>query len=846
MRERIPTQSRNINQELGDSGSMRTHSRTTRHRPSRRVRTAAIAALLLVAGLLVGGQQATARGATAHVSTAVTVDGHGTGRTFDGIGAISGGGGNSRLLTDYPEPQRSQILDYLFKPGYGADLQILKVEIGGDTNSTDGAEASHEHAKGKVDCDTGYEWWLMEQAKARNPGIKLYGLAWGAPGWVGNTGSGGDFWSQDTVNYLMDWLGCATQHGLTIDYLGGWNERGYDKSWYENLHSTLAAKGYTHTQVVGADSDWSVAGDMLADPSFDNSVDIIGTHYPCSYMSAMTQCSTTSDALATGKQLWASENGSEDYDTGGAPMARAINRGYLDAKMTAYINWPVVAAVYPNLPFNTMGLVTATQPWSGAYSVGKSVWAAAQTTQFTQPGWQYIDSASGYLGGDRANGSYVTLKSPDASAWSSVIETLDATAAQTLTLNVTGGLPGGALHVWSSDFGSDRQSDYLVRQPDLTASGGSYTLTLQPGRVYTVTTTTGQGAGTATSPARGVLQLPYSDNFESVGVGGEAHLLAAQQGSFEAVPCGGGRSGQCIQQMAPTAPVTWDNPSDPYATLGDLGWTDYTVSVDTLLTQDGSVQLLGRVGAQAGFSPAGIDAYYLTLSHSGAWAIQRNDTSDDVTTLAQGTLSSAAGDGWHKLSLAFAGSTITASIDGTQVGSATDDTYSAGQVGLGTSGYVQAQYDNLSITPGSTQSYAGTYQLVNRNSGKVLDVADNDTADGSPVDQWDANGGGNQQWKLVGTGDGYYTVTGVQSGKPLEVPGAEPDSGTQLDIRTATAGAEQQWRVVPSGGGYVTLENRATGMLVDVSGQSTTDGAQAIEWPANGGANQQWKLVSTG
>jgi hypothetical protein len=42
------------------------------------------------------------------------------GRTFDGVGAISGGGGNSRLLIDYPEPQRSQILDYLFKPGYGA------------------------------------------------------------------------------------------------------------------------------------------------------------------------------------------------------------------------------------------------------------------------------------------------------------------------------------------------------------------------------------------------------------------------------------------------------------------------------------------------------------------------------------------------------------------------------------------------------------------------------------------------------------------------------------------------------------------------------------------------------
>src|ERR1035437_6361424 len=121
---------------------------------------------------------APARAAT----TGITVNGAGTGRTFDGIGAISGGGGNSRLLSDYPAAQQQQILDYLFEPGYGADLQILKVEIGGDTNSTDGSESSIEHSRGSVDCNAGYEWQLMLQAKALNPGIKFYGLSWGAPG----------------------------------------------------------------------------------------------------------------------------------------------------------------------------------------------------------------------------------------------------------------------------------------------------------------------------------------------------------------------------------------------------------------------------------------------------------------------------------------------------------------------------------------------------------------------------------------------------------------------------------------------------------------------------------------
>ena len=189
--------------------------------PDRHIRRlAALAALLMGLALLAGRAVSPAYAAT---DTAITVDGTSGGRTFDGVGAISGGGGNTRLLVDYPATQRNQILDYLFKPGYGAALQILKVEIGGDTNSTDGSEASFEHSKGDIDCNAGYEWWVMEQAKARNPDIKLFALAWGAPGWIGN----GNFYSTDGINYLIDWMGCAKQHGLSIDYLGGQNEKTY-------------------------------------------------------------------------------------------------------------------------------------------------------------------------------------------------------------------------------------------------------------------------------------------------------------------------------------------------------------------------------------------------------------------------------------------------------------------------------------------------------------------------------------------------------------------------------------------------------------------------------------------
>ena len=809
--------------------------------PRLRAAVLALAALALAAGSLISAP-GVAHAATA---TAITVNGSATGRTFDGIGAISGGGGNSRLLVDYPEPERTQILDYLFKPDYGADLQILKVEIGGDTNSTDGSEASIEHTRGTVDCNAGYEWWLMEQAKALNPNIELYGLAWGAPGWIG----GGNFWSTDTINYLVTWLGCAASHGLTINYLGGWNERysggATQDAWFVSLRAALDAAGYSAVQIVGADSGWNIADDMATDPALASAIGVIGEHYPCGGDGGSADsCSTTAAATASGKPLWASENGSQDEDSGAPALIRSIIRGYTDAGMTAYINWPLVAAIYPNLGYDTTGLMSANQPWAGSYQVGAETWATAQVTQFTSPGWQFLDSGSGYLGGAEANGSYVTLKSTDGTDYSTVLETTTATAAQTATFTVSGGLSTGTVHVWSTDLDSNDPADYLVHSQDLTPSGGSYSLTLQPGYIYTVTTTTGQGKGAATSPAKAALGLPYSDNFDEDATGSQAAYLSDQNGSFEVQPCTDGHSGQCVQQMAAQTPITWDNPSNPYTTLGDLSWTDYKVSADAQLEQAGAVQLLGRVGSQQPFSVAGIDDYYLQFSSTGAWALVKNTTAATLTTLASGTVAAPGTGTWHNLALTFQGSTITAAIDGSTVGTVTDSSYAHGQVGLGVDGWQTDQFDNLSVTPVDTAPVADTYQLVNANSGLALAVASASTATGADIVQSTASTAADQQWQLTGDANGYDTLTNVADGLVLGDPGASTTQGVQLDQESAAGTAAQQWAVDATGTGTFTLGNRGNGLLADVSGAATGDGAPVIQWPSDGGKNQQWILVS--
>jgi hypothetical protein len=631
------------------------------------------------------------------VSTPITVDGKDTGRVFDGIGAISGGGGNSRLLIDYPVQQRNQILDYLFKPGYGASLQILKLEIGGDANSTDGSEPSVEHTKGVVNCNAGYEFWLAGQAKLRNPNIKLYGLAWAAPGWIGN----GNFWSQDMIDYLMTWLGCAKTHGLSIDYLGGWNERGYDKVWYENLHATLAAKNYP-TKVVGDDSGWDEADAMATDPAFANSIDILGAHYSCAGGDGgnADSCSSTQNAVNTGKPLWDSEQGSQDDNSGAPALIRAITRGYLDAKMTALLNWPLIAAITPNLPYPTTGLMVAGQPWSGNYSVGADAWVTAQVTQFAQPGWQFLDGASGYLGGDRANGSYVSLKSPDSSNYATIVETTTATAASTASFTVNDGLPTTKpVHVWATNLNSTNDADHFVHLTDLTPnSSGTFSYTLQPGYVYTFSTVNGVGRGHATSSKPHALALPYTDNFDQYGAGQEARYVSDMQGAFEVQPCAAGRRGMCLQQMAPVRPIEWQQDSDAFTLAGDPSWTNYTVQSDVELAKPGTVELIGRAGTQ-NRPQSHQQGYYFQISDTGAWTILKSDDNGNRTVLAKSSVAALGTGKWHRLALSFAGSTITASVDGKAVGTVTDSSYAAGQIGLGLTSYDTDQFDNLSIAP---------------------------------------------------------------------------------------------------------------------------------------------------
>jgi hypothetical protein len=660
-------------------------------------------------------------GASTLSTTAITVDGTRAGPAFQGVGAISGGGGNSRLLIDYPEPQRSQILDYLFKPNYGATVELLKLEIGGDANSTDGAEPSVEHAQGRIDCGSGYEWWIAEQARARNPNIKLYGLQWAAPGWVGS----GTLWTRSDVDYVIDWLNYAGSHGLMINYLGGWNEIGYHLQWYENLRAALDANGYGGVKIVAADDDpntssgydparaWAVADVMATDPTFNSSIAVLGAHDTCDYPTTGYVCKATSTARSLGKPLWESELGAMNSNTGAPAMARSINNGYNQAGITGVLHWPLLDATAPGLPHRTQGLVYAEEPWSGHYQVNEMTWAIAHTTQFVGQGWTHVGSANKPLAGTNM-GSYDTYRKPGSSIWTMVVQTSIAKASQQVDVTVTGGLSTGPVHVWATNLDSADSADWFRRLRDLTPSNGSFSYTLRPGYLYTFTTNSGQSKGAAPAPPA---SAPLPRRFQStLGVDDGSHepaLVSPQDGAFEIAACRGGLPGDCLQQMTPQRPVYWrSHPGFPYAVLGDAAWSDYTVSLKALFTTSGaSAGVIGRF-SNRGSAVSNFRGYILDVTDAGAWQLLKNSKSVGVAVLAQGTVAPLGTNTWHDLSIKLAGTSIGVAIDGDTVGSVTDDdpNYSAGSAGIEAGAQLAngafsgaswpvVQYRDLSVTP---------------------------------------------------------------------------------------------------------------------------------------------------
>ena len=139
---------------------------------------------------------------------------------------------------------------------------------------------------------------------------------------------------------------------------------------------------------------------------------------------------------------------------------------------------------------------------------------------------------------------------------------------------------------------------------------------------------------------------------------------------------------------------------------------------------------------------------------------------------------------------------------------------------------------------------AGDVRVVNRASGKVMDVQQPNRDDAAVVGQWASNGQPWQRWQVVDAGGGYVSLRSVNSGKCLDVSGASTADGARLIQYGCHGRTNQQFSWRPTGEGYEQLVNRASGRCVGVVGASTADGAALEQRTCTSAATFQWSRAS--
>jgi galactosylceramidase len=670
-------------------------------------------AILRLAGLaLLGAVALTGAPAAEQV---VSLRGDAGGKRFDGIGFVNGGGATAVLLKDYPEPQRSQILDLVYKPMFGASVSALLVEIPGDGNSTQGSMPSHMHTRDDLDYTRGYMWWILREAKKRNPGLTLDGAAWSAPGWIGEDPAGrfsgengGDpaFWSRDAVDYCVKWLqGLRGVYGLEFDAIGCRNEKGLSYGFVKAFRKGLDENGFAAVQVHAFDHwpkwKFDFVKDLLADAELRNSIDILGAHVM--YANEPASAEVQAMAARMGKPIWNTED--HVYLRGfecAISLVECFNENFIVSGATKVVNWYDIGAVYPIEPYpEDPPVVLAPSPWSGHYRVREALWGYAHYGQFTQAGWVYLNGGSGRLA---AGGTFVTLKSPE-NDYSVIIETKGSPGPQRLRLETGGGLSARELCVWRSN-----SQDQFVRQADLRPAGGAFTITLEPDAIYSLSTTTGQQKGSfAGIPAAECFPFPYRETFEDYAPpAAHGHLpryTADIAGAFE-ITGRPDRSGRALRQVMPRPPISWAPDWQPYTIIGDAEWRDYEVSADVWLNPGDTAAVMGRVnhvGTGYGFIPQG---YFAQLGADGLCrlvvvrgkpdkkkavgdaeqqrliAAAKDDGEGGEKELGRIQLPGVGADRWHNLKIRFEGATITALVDDRPVLTAKNELYGHGMAGL--------------------------------------------------------------------------------------------------------------------------------------------------------------------
>ncbi|MBP2436104.1 hypothetical protein [Microbacterium amylolyticum] len=151
--------------------------------------------------------------------------------TFGGFGAVSANN-TSSLLVDYKEEHPDvywNILHAIFDEETGAGLNHIKLELGGDVDTSSGAEPATKRAEDEpADVLRGAGFHLVADARTINPDINVEALRWAEPSWTEGDYDKCFAWYLETMEAAYDTF------GIEFTYMSPSQNEVRGRQWQQN------------------------------------------------------------------------------------------------------------------------------------------------------------------------------------------------------------------------------------------------------------------------------------------------------------------------------------------------------------------------------------------------------------------------------------------------------------------------------------------------------------------------------------------------------------------------------------------------------------------------------------
>ncbi|MEC0227694.1 NPCBM/NEW2 domain-containing protein [Paenibacillus alba] len=140
-----------------------------------------------------------------------------------------------------------------------------------------------------------------------------------------------------------------------------------------------------------------------------------------------------------------------------------------------------------------------------------------------------------------------------------------------------------------------------------------------------------------------------------------------------------------------------------------------------------------------------------------------------------------------------------------------------------------------------------SYRIVNKATGKALEVG-NSPANGAAVAGRTQSGAPDQQWVIDDLGLGKYKIVNKQSGRVMDVidgsksPGKSVIQWTDSETAADPSAINQQWAISNVGNGYFNITSVNSRLALENSNGSAADGNPVVQNTYTGSDSQLWKV----